>query len=86
MEIGFLLKKYARLGYSLKRTKEIILQVLKDDFSISVDPKDVEVKDNQVKLKISGVRRTEFVLLRSKIEESIQIKLKEEDIVVSKIF
>jgi hypothetical protein len=86
MEIGFLLKKYARLGYSLKRTKEIILQVLKDDFSISIDPKDVEVKDNQVKLKISGVRRTEFVLLRSKIEESIQIKLKEEDIIVSKIF
>jgi len=86
MEIGFLLKKYARLGYSLKRTKEIILQVLKDDFLISIDPKDVEVKDNQVKLKISGVRRTEFVLLRSKIEESIQIKLKEEDIVVSKIF
>lgn len=86
MEIGFLLKKYARLGYSLKRTKEIILQVLKDDFSISIDPKDVEVKDNEVKLKISGVRRTELVLLRNKIEELIQAKLKEEDIIVSKIF
>lgn len=85
MEISFLLQKYAKLGYSLKKTKEIILQVLKDDFSISIDSKDIDVKDTEVKLKISGVRRVEFVLLRSKIEEAVQSRLKEEGIIVTKI-
>lgn len=86
MEIGFLLQKYAKLGYSIKRTKEIVLQTMQDDFSIYLDPNDVEVKDGEVKIKMSGVKRTHFTLLRSKIEESIQTKFKEEGIIVSKIF
>lgn len=86
MEIGFLLQKYAKLGYSVKRTKEIVLQTMQDDFSIQLDSKDIEVKDGEVKIKMSGVKRTHFTLLRSKIEEAIQTKFKSEGIIVSKIF
>lgn len=86
MEIGFLLQKYAKLGYSTKRTKEIVLQTLQDDFSITVDSKDVEVKDNEVKLKVSGVRRTQFVLLKGSIQDKIKEKLEKEGIVVSSIY
>ena len=86
MEIGFLLQKYAKLGYSTKRTKEIVLQSLQDDFSIILDPKNVEVKDNEVKLKVSGVRRTQFVLLKTSIQNKIKEKLEKEGIVVSNIF
>lgn len=85
MEISFLLQKYAKLGNSLKRTKEIVLQTLQDDFSIHIQPSDIEIKDTEVKIKMSGVKRTHFTLLKSKIEENIQSKLKAEKILISKI-
>ena len=86
MEIGLLLQKYAKLGFSQKRTKEILLEVFNSDFSFDIDPKDVEVKDTEIKLKISGVKRTQFVLYKNKIEKTVQERLKKEGIIVSKIY
>jgi len=86
MEIGFLLQKYAQLGFSQKRTKEIVLEVFNTDFSFDIDPKDVEVKDTEIKLKISGARRTQFVLYKNEIEKGIQARFKKEGITVSKIY
>jgi len=86
MEIAFLLQKYAKLDFSQKRTKEIILKVFNEEFAFDIEAKDVEIKDTEIKLKISGTRRTHFILQKNKIEESIQNTLKSEGIIVSNIY
>jgi hypothetical protein len=86
MQIGLLLQKYAKLGFGQKRIKEIVLATLSETFSIEIDPKDVEVKDTEVKIKVSGVRKAHMMLLRETIEKTLQENLSREGFSVSKIF
>ena len=86
MHIGLLLQKYAGLGYESKRIKEIILETFAGSFSMPLEPKDVEIKNGDVKINISGVRRTHFVLMRSQIEKALQENLSKEGFSISKIF
>ncbi len=86
MQIGLLLQKYAQLGFGQKRIKEIVLSTLVDSFSIEIDPKDVEVKDTQVKIKVSGVRKAHMALMRETIEKTLQENLSKEGFSVTNIF
>lgn len=86
MQIGLLLQKYAKLGFGQKRIKEIVLSTLVDSFSIEIDPKDVEVKDTVVKIKVSGVRKTHMTLMRETIEKTLQENLSKEGFSVTNIF
>ena len=85
MQIGLLLQKYAHLGHSQKRIKEVVYNIFIQN-SFDITSKDIDVRDTEVIIKISGARRAHFVLLRNKIEESIKQELKKEGIIVSSIF
>lgn len=85
MEIKLLLEKYKNLGFSQKRIKEITLEVFKQ-FNLNLESSDVEIKNNEVKILISGTRRTHFVLIKRKIEEKIKEDLKKEGFFISKIY
>ena len=86
MEIGLLLKKYAGLGFASKRIKEIVLSTLNDSFSMGLSPADVELKDGEVRIRISGTRRTHFALLRQDIEKALRENLSKEGFSIHKIF
>jgi len=85
MEIRFLLEKYKNLGFSSKRIKEITLKVC-EQFSLKLNSDDIEIKQTEVKIKISGTRRTHFVLVKGKLEKTLQEELQKEGLLVSKIF
>ncbi len=84
MELKLLLEKYKNLGYSQKRIKEIIFDIFSSN-SFVINSDQIEVKNNEVKIKISGTARTQFILYKTKIEKELQEKLKEEGLVVTKI-
>lgn len=84
MEIRLLLEKYKNLGFSQKRIKEITLSVC-EEFKLTLDSKDVDVKDLEVKINISGARRTHFVLIKNKLESKLQEELQKEGFVIFKI-
>lgn len=86
MEIRFLLEKYAQLGFAQKQTKEIILKILQNDFHIDILSKEIEIKETEVRIKVSGVRKTHITLNKHKIEEAILNELKEKGIFISKIY
>lgn len=85
MQINLLLEKYKKLGFSQKRIKEIINVVFNSN-NLKVEFSDIEVKDSEVKLLISGTKRTHFILMKKKIEEQIQKELEKEGIKISKIY
>ncbi len=85
MELKLFLEKYKNLGYSQKRIKEILLDVFKKN-SFEVESDQIEIKNTEIKVKISGAARTQFILIKTKIEKDLQEKLKAEGLFVSKIF
>ncbi len=85
MEIKFLLEKYKNLGFSQKRIKEITFEVFKQ-FSFSLNPGDIQIKDNEIKVMFSGTKRTHFVLIKKNLEEKIKEDLKKEGFSVFKIY
>ena len=85
MEIRLLLEKYKNLGYSQKKIKEITLEVC-EKFSLKLNSEDVEIKKTEIRICISGTKRTHFVLIKQKLEESLQEEFKKEGLLVTKIF
>lgn len=85
MEIKLLLDKYKNLGYSQNKIKEAVL-LISTDFSLNLKPEDVLIKDWEIKLSISGVKRTHFVLIKKQFEDKLTQELKKEGLFVSKIY
>lgn len=85
MELKFLLEKYKNLGFSQKRIKEIFMQTSKT-FLLQLEDGDVEVKDGEIKIKISGSKRTHFFLIKEKLQKELQEQLQREGLKVTKIF
>ncbi|MEN9921430.1 MAG: hypothetical protein RLZZ517_408 [Candidatus Parcubacteria bacterium] len=85
MEVKFLLEKYKNFGNSQKRIKEIVREVFSQN-SFDLKPEEVDIKDTEIKIKISGTKRTHFILLKSKVEKEIQKNLQEEGLIVTAIF
>ena len=85
MEIKLLLERYKNLGFSQRKIKEITFSVFKN-FLLTLTDEEIEIKDTEIKIKISGAKRNHFVLYKQKIEQSLQEELKKEGLLITKIF
>jgi hypothetical protein len=85
MEIRLLLEKYKNLGFSEKRIKELTLIVC-GQYSLNITSDDIDIKQSEVKIKVSGAPRAHFVLIKNKFEQSLQEVLKKEGLLVTKIY
>jgi hypothetical protein len=85
MELRLLLEKYKNLGFSQKRIKEITLLVC-SNFSLKINSDDIDVKQTEIKINISGTKRMHFVLIKQKLEKQLQEELQKEGLLVTKIF
>jgi len=85
MEIRLLLEKYKKLGFSQKRIREITERILKE-FFMNIDSDQIIVNQTELKINISGTKRTHFVLLKSKIEKRLQEDLTKEGLLITKVY
>lgn len=85
MEIRLLLEKYKKIGFSQKRIREITQDIFKE-FSLIVTSDEVIVNQTELKINISGTKRTHFVLIKAKIEKRLQEELVKEGLLVTKIY
>lgn len=85
MEIRLLLEKYKNLGYSQNKIREITQDILKKN-NIFIETGDMVVKDFEIRLNISGVKKTEFILQKSKIQEELLLEFKKEGFSIKEIF
>ncbi len=85
MEIKLLLEKYKNIGFPQKKIKEITLLVCKN-FLLPLGDDDIQIKDTQIKILISGAKRTQFILYKQKIEQALQEEFKKEGLIITKIF
>lgn len=84
MEIKLLLEKYKKIGFPEKKIKEITFAVC-EKFSLILEQEDVEIKQTEIKIKISGTKRMHFVLIKQKLEKELQEEFKKEGLLVTRI-
>lgn len=85
MEIRLLLEKYKNLGFSQNKIREITQDVFKKN-NIFIETGDMDVKDFEIRLKISGVKKTEFILKKTKIQEELLLEFKNGGYSIKEIF
>lgn len=84
MEIRLLLEKYKNLGFAQNKIKEITIRVC-NQFALHIEPVDVDVKEFEVFIRVSGVRKVEYVLLKSKIQEVLLLEFEKEGFKIKEI-
>lgn len=85
MELKLLLEKYKSLGFSEKKIKEITFSICENN-SLRLEKEDIEIKSTEIRIKISGTKRTHFVLIKQKLEQALFEEFKKEGLKVTKIF
>jgi hypothetical protein len=77
MEIRLLLEKYKNFGFSQKRIREITNEVFLR-FSIQLDEENIRLNDSEIRIQVSGSRKVEYLLLKSKIQEMLFLEFEKE--------
>lgn len=85
MELKFLLEKYKKIGSSEKKIKEIIQKIFLN-YNIGISLNEIQIRNFDVYIKISGVKKNEYILLKNKILFDIQKNLTEEGLIVKNIY
>lgn len=84
MEIRLLLEKYKNFGFSQKRIKEITCEVCAR-FSIFIKDEDIIIKEPEIRIQVSGARKVEYILLKTKIQEVLLLEFEKEGIKIKGI-
>lgn len=61
-KISDLLQKFSQFGLEEKQLKQKVIEITKEKLSIELNKEDFEIMKKVLKLKISGVKKTEIVL------------------------
>ncbi len=85
MEIKLLLEKYKNIGFSERKIKDITFTICNKNL-IKIEEKDIQVNQTEIKINISGTKKTHFTLLKTKIEKELQEEFKKEGLLVTKVF
>ncbi len=74
-QISFYLKKFENLGLKESNIKKVVVECVKDASGIDLLVDDIEVNDNQIKIKRVGIEKAEIFINKSKIESLIKERL-----------
>lgn len=85
MEIRFLLEKYKKFTNTQEKIKKTVHQVFAQN-NISLEDNDVHIKQDEIFIKCSGVRRVEFILLKNKLNSDLQKEFEKADLKIKKLF
>lgn len=70
--IEIYLKKFANFGLKEKLLKEEIIKIIKEETSIDLKEKDLDIRDGIIRININGPAKTEIFIRRKKIQEQLE--------------
>lgn len=73
--ISLYLLKFKNLGVSEKRTKETIIRVIKNELGFEIEKDLIIVRDNEVRIKVTGPLKSELFMRKDSIQKQIESSL-----------
>lgn len=70
-QISLLLDKYKKFGFKDQIVKETLISLLKEKFGIELKREDMDLKDGNVNIKVSGPLKSEIFLKKESIREEL---------------
>ena len=85
MEIRFLLEKYKQFTNTQEKIKKSVCVVFVEN-KINIEEKDIQIKNDEIFITCSGVRRVEFILLKNKLNSDLQKEFEKEGLKIKTLF
>lgn len=85
MEIHFLLEKYKKFTNTQEKIKKTVCEIFFKN-KINLEDKDIQIKQDEIFINCSGVRRVEFILLKTKINSDLKEEFEKEGLKIKKLF
>lgn len=70
-QISLLLDKYKRFGFKDQIVKETLITLIKEKFGDELKREDIDIKDGNLNIKISGPLKSEIFLNKESIREEL---------------
>lgn len=74
-QISLYLSKYKHLGLEERLVKDIVLDVLKNNFGFNLEPEKISFKNANLNIMVAGPMKTEIILNKEKILDTLNISL-----------
>ena len=75
--ISFFLEKYSKLGFKESKTKEIIIDSVKEVCFVELNKDQIKIQNENIKIETEGVEKSEIFINKEKILNKIKEKIEE---------
>lgn len=70
-QIALFLEKYKRFGFKNQIVKETLIEIIKQKFGVKIDRGDIDVKEGNVIIKVTGALKSEIFLNKYSIHKEL---------------
>lgn len=74
-QISIFLDKYKRFGFKDQIVKETLITIIKEKFGDELKREDIDIKDGNLNIKVSGPLKSEIFLNKELIREELNTRL-----------
>lgn len=74
-QISLYLEKYKRFGFKTQIVKETLIAIIKKKFGVELTKDDIDVKNGEVRINISGPLKSEIFINKDSIKEELNNSL-----------
>jgi len=74
-QISLLLDKYKRFGFKDQFVKETLIALIKEKFGDELKRENIDIKDGNLNIKVSGPLKSEIFLNKESIREELNTRL-----------
>ncbi len=82
--ISIFLEKYGNIGLKESQIKNALIKSVLNSCKFSLDEKEIKVSKNQIKINVSGSKKSEIYLSQKEIEEDFYSELKKVNLVIKR--
>ena len=75
--ISLYFSKYQNLGLESKKTKEILINILKEIAKVEVEAKQIKIEKNEIKISVTGGAKSQILIYQTKINKEFLKQIEE---------
>ena len=70
-QISIFLDKYKKFGFKNQIIKEVLIEIIKKRFNTELERGDIDVKNGEVRINVSGPIKSEIFIYKDSIKEDL---------------
>ena len=73
--ISLYFSKYQNLGVESRKTKQILIDILKEITKVEIEAKQIKIEKNEIKINVTGAAKSQILINKVKINKEFLKRL-----------